>query len=137
MPDFNDAELELVRLEREIGLERGSYGKNAENRELARIDQALQDTSISNLNVLQAPTYSITPTKPRVLINLTLGLVLALTAGCFVGGVADLRHRPAPTTVEDPLIRKSWTIESFEGSMPPGHGESNHANGNGLPHVPR
>ncbi len=70
MTAFNGAEIELMRVERQIELEKASFSKFVQNRELARIDQELQEHSISNLNILQAPSYSITPTKPRVIVNL-------------------------------------------------------------------
>ena len=146
MPAFHDAEQEIVQLEREIGLEKASFSKNAESRELARIDQAMQETSISNLNILQAPSYSITPTKPRVVLNLALGFVLAVIASSGVAGVAELRYR-SPTAADDPLARTTWDIEPFVGTIPNGQAETHHGNGNGSvpigpaeggsPYVPR
>ncbi len=142
---FNDAELELTQLQRGIELEKTSFTKNAESRELARIDQALQETSISNLNILQEPSYSVTPTRPRVLVNFAFGFVLALIASCGVAGLAELRiRRPAS---EDPLARTTWNGESFQETLPAGRVDSNHGNGHatvhvspaerGSPHIPR
>ena len=90
---LNDHELTIARLEREIDLETANYKKYAENLEQARIDHELEMSSISNLNVLQPPTYSITPTKPRIVLNLALGFAGALAGGLGVGLVAERRRR--------------------------------------------
>lgn len=92
MRSFNDDELRIVRLERQIELGNVNFRKYAENLESARIDQALQDQSISNLNVLQAPTHSFTPSRPRVILNLSLGLVLAVFSAVAVAGMSEIRH---------------------------------------------
>ena len=146
MTTFNDAELELLRLEREIALEKASYGKSAENRERARINQAMQEQSISNLNVLQTPSYSVTPTKPRVIINMALGFVLALIASCGVVGLFEIRTR-RPSSPYDPPIRSTWDREAALEPVLAGYESSNHGNGHGsvqigpsdpnLRHTPR
>ncbi len=130
MSTFNDAELALVRLEREIKLETASFSKYAENRELARIDQALQEHSITNLNVLQAPSYSITPTKPQVLVNLVFGFVLASIASGGIAGLSELRSRPLPSAAY-PLGRSPWDADDSEMPVRVTNGEPHHGNGNG------
>ena len=112
---FNDAELELVQLERELQLEKSGFNKNAENRELARIDKAMQDHSISNLNVLQPPSYSITPTKPRVIVNMAMGFVLALISCGGVVGLAEIR-KGREGLADDPLAQTSWDADT---ALPP------------------
>jgi len=77
-------EVEIARLEREIEMGRANYKKKSDNLEQARIDHELEIKEISNLNMLQPPSYSITPTGPRRLVNLSLGAVLALSASLAV-----------------------------------------------------
>ena len=146
MSAFNNAELELVQLERELQLEKAGFNKNAENRELARIDKAMQDHSISNLNVLQTPSYSITPSKPRVIVNMALGFVLALISCCGVVGLAEIR-RGGSGLADDPLARTSWDADSALPPMMVGNDPPNIGNGHGhveicssesdLRHAPR
>jgi uncharacterized protein involved in exopolysaccharide biosynthesis len=146
MSAFNSAELELVRLEREIAREKTSFNKSAESRELARIDQAMQDEKISNLNILQAPSYSITPARPKVVVNMALGFVLALIACCGVVGLIEIRTR-RPGSADDPLNRTSWDgvgLEPILAGYDAGHGNGNghgtvqiSSSDPGLRHAPR
>ncbi|MEX0677392.1 MAG: GumC family protein [Pirellulales bacterium] len=82
---FNDNEAEFLRLQREIDIEAENYKRYSENLEQARINHELEMKNMSNLNVLQPPTFSVTPTSPRRLLNLALGLVVALASSLGVG----------------------------------------------------
>ena len=86
-----DCETQLAQLDREISIETTNYIKYCENLEQARINQELETTNISNLNVLQKPSYSITPASPKPLVNLGLGLVVALAASVGVGALREQR----------------------------------------------
>jgi polysaccharide biosynthesis protein PslE len=92
---LNSHEVDMARLTREIEMETANYKKYAENLEQARIDHELEMKNISNLNVLQLPTCSITPTRPRRLLNLTLGLFGALTMSLGVGLFLEQRRSGA------------------------------------------
>ena len=84
-------ETQLAQLDREISIETANYIKYSDNLEQSRIDQELESTNISNLNVLQQPTFSITPTSPKRLLNLSLGLVVAVVASVSVGVLREQR----------------------------------------------
>jgi uncharacterized protein involved in exopolysaccharide biosynthesis len=92
LAQLNAHEIEVSRLQREIDLETANYKKYAENLEQARIDSELEATNISSLNVLQEPTYSVTPTRPRRAMNLGLGLFGALAASLAVGLCLEQRR---------------------------------------------
>jgi uncharacterized protein involved in exopolysaccharide biosynthesis len=92
LTDINNHEVEIARLEREIAMETANYKKYSENLEQARIDHELQQRSISNLNLLQSPTYSITPTRPKHVLNLTLGLMGGLASSLMVGLFLEQRR---------------------------------------------
>jgi len=98
---LNDNEVRIAELTRRIDLETHNYRKYSENLEQARIDRALQDESISNLNILQPPTFSITPTRPRKLLNLALGLVVAVCASLATAVLAELLKPPAELNALD------------------------------------
>jgi uncharacterized protein involved in exopolysaccharide biosynthesis len=89
---LNNHELDMARLAREIEMETLNYRKYAENLEQARIDHELEMKNISNMNVLQPPTYSITPTRPRRFFNLALGLVGALATSLGLGLFLEQRR---------------------------------------------
>ncbi len=92
LTELNNTEAEIVRLEREVEMETANYKRYSENLEQARIDHELVTKNISNLNVLQPPTYSITPTRPRRLINLALGFFAAASASLGVGLCLEQRR---------------------------------------------
>lgn len=92
LAQLNKHEVEVSRLQREIELETANYKKYAENLEQARIDGELEATNISSLNVLQEPTYSITPTRPRRAMNLGLGFFGAAAASLAVGLCLEQRR---------------------------------------------
>lgn len=76
--ELNDTELRLVNLQRELGLQDTKYRKYSENREQARIDQAMETTKISNISVIQKASASLKPVKPRKTLNLALGFFLGI-----------------------------------------------------------
>jgi polysaccharide biosynthesis protein PslE len=79
--EINDTEFRLVTLQRELTLQDTKYRKYSENREQARIDQALETDKISNISVIQKATASLKPVKPRKALNLALGFFLGLLGG--------------------------------------------------------
>jgi uncharacterized protein involved in exopolysaccharide biosynthesis len=93
---LTDNNLRLAKLQREIQLQDAHYRKYSENLEQTRIDQALETQRISNINIVQPATYDIEPVRPRWLLNLGLGLVLAV-AGCvglpLLVEIWEARHR--------------------------------------------
>ncbi len=92
MAEFNDKESEFSRLERALEIETANYKRYAVSVEQARIDRELMSSNISNLNVLQEPTYSVTPTSPRRKMNLAVGLIVALASSAGVGLLLEQRR---------------------------------------------
>jgi uncharacterized protein involved in exopolysaccharide biosynthesis len=89
---LNNSETEIARLEREAEMVSANYKKYSEHLEQARINQELEMRNMSNLNVLQPASYSITPTKPRRILNLAIGLVAALASSLGVGLFREQRR---------------------------------------------
>ena len=71
---FNENELRVAELEREVEMLDGQYRKYSASLEQARIDRALELQNISNINIAQAATYEAIPVSPRPKLNLLLGL---------------------------------------------------------------
>jgi uncharacterized protein involved in exopolysaccharide biosynthesis len=95
---INENEVKIVRLEREIDIARATYRRYADNLEVARIDDELHNAKISSLNLLQPPSFSLTPASPNPKVTLGLGLVLACLSSLGVALVAEHRRRPALAT---------------------------------------
>jgi uncharacterized protein involved in exopolysaccharide biosynthesis len=92
---LNNSELEIHRLEREIDLAQTNYRNYAENLEVARINQELEDAKISSLNVMQPHSFSETPVSPQPLITLFVGFVLSTLGGVGVALFAHQRSSPS------------------------------------------
>lgn len=84
LKQLNDHEGLITRLEKEVELLQLNYRAYSEKLEQARIDQALEQQLISNVNVAQPPTYISKPIAPAKLPIVVLGFfVSALGAVCF------------------------------------------------------
>jgi uncharacterized protein involved in exopolysaccharide biosynthesis len=78
---INDSEMELAMMEREMALQEANYRKYSEKLEQARIDQALEIGKISNISIVQPPTYPVKPIRPRTTLNIALGILLGILGG--------------------------------------------------------
>jgi polysaccharide biosynthesis protein PslE len=76
--NFNENELQVAELGREVEMLDGEYRKYSASLEQARIDQALEIERMSNINIAQAATFEETPVSPRLRMNLLLGLAMGL-----------------------------------------------------------
>ena len=105
LKDFNENELRIANLQREIELDQANYRKYSANLEQARIDQALEDQRISNISVFQPASYEPKPVRPRKMIILLLGLATGLFGAVATALVAEqLDHRlRTPDDVERKL----------------------------------
>jgi uncharacterized protein involved in exopolysaccharide biosynthesis len=87
---INQCEIQIAQLQRAIDLTAANHGKYAASLESARIDSELQSARVSSLNLMQRPSYSITPVSPKPIQTLAGGLALAC---CMSGGVVFLAER--------------------------------------------
>jgi uncharacterized protein involved in exopolysaccharide biosynthesis len=81
--DLNDHELKIVELERRVKLLDANYETYAKGLEQARIDDALKNEGISNLSVVQTPSFVPKPSVPKT--GLTLILAVLAAAGGAIG----------------------------------------------------
>lgn len=80
---MNQAEMEIVQLERRIAVLQDNHRSYAGKLEQARIDDALEKEQISNVNIVQPATLEPRPVSPK------RTLIMALAAGLAVfGGLA-------------------------------------------------
>lgn len=87
-------EVGLVKLQRELDVLDAQYRRYAENLDQTRIDEALEASRISNLNVVEPPTLVLRPVRPVKLMNLLGGLI-----GSSALALAVLLWRDAPSGV--------------------------------------
>jgi uncharacterized protein involved in exopolysaccharide biosynthesis len=90
---FNDNDVRLAKLQREVDLKATEYRKYAENLEQTRIDQALKLEKISNVSIVQPATCELDPVRPKLLLNFGIGLVLALLGSGGLAWLAEQKSR--------------------------------------------
>jgi polysaccharide biosynthesis protein PslE len=102
---LNDSEFHITELVRRTELLDSSYRNYVNNREQARIDQALESNQISNVNVLQPATFTAKASSPRVGLTLALGFVLAGLAALMAAVIAEYfdRSTKTPEQIEELL----------------------------------
>ena len=74
---LNAHEGEISLLEQQVLRLQASHKSYAEKMELARVDQALQDGRISNVNIVQPATWESNPASPNSKLILLLGIAVA------------------------------------------------------------
>lgn len=86
---FNEQDLQINRLEREVELQGNAYRQYVANLEQARIDQALEDARISSITIVQPASFEMKPIRPRKLVNLAVGLMLGVFGGIGLAFLAE------------------------------------------------
>ena len=79
--DLNKHEVEIVELERRVKLLDANYETYAKGLEQSRIDEALKHDGISNLSVIQSPSFVATPAIPKKGLTLILAFFAAIGGG--------------------------------------------------------
>jgi len=78
---MNDNELSFAETQRQVAVQEATYKKSLERLEQARIDHALEMVKISNISIVQPPSYPVKPIRPRKALNMALGLFLGIIGG--------------------------------------------------------
>lgn len=86
---LNRGELVITRLQRDLELQTLQYRKYAESREQAEIDRSLEEKRISNISIVQPATRDTEPVRPRPLLYLGLGLVIAVVGSFALAVVSE------------------------------------------------
>jgi uncharacterized protein involved in exopolysaccharide biosynthesis len=90
---LNDDELRITDLSLKAKVLEESYLKYATNREQARIDSALETGRVSNVNVVQPPSYVAKASSPLAKMTLAMGFLVALAGAVLVALVAEYFDR--------------------------------------------
>jgi uncharacterized protein involved in exopolysaccharide biosynthesis len=86
---FNNQDLQIRRLEREVDLQDANYRQYVANVEQARIDDALEDERMASISVVQPASFEISPIRPRAMLNLAVGLMLGVFGGVGVAFLSE------------------------------------------------
>ena len=71
----------IERLERQVASDKEAYLSYVRKGEEARAAEALNQSRILNVSVVQTPTTPLEPVSPRIMLNLITGLLFALILG--------------------------------------------------------
>tara|TARA_R110002073_G_scaffold32779_2_gene99011 strand:- start:24107 stop:25537 length:1431 start_codon:yes stop_codon:yes gene_type:complete len=108
---LNDQEIVLAQGERRVNQLESEYLANLQRREQARIDEAMQLEKISNVSVMQAPTFVAIPVAPKKKLAMVAGFMLALMASC--GLALLIEYFREPVIQHDPSPAAEWRREPF------------------------
>ena len=103
--ELNDKEPQIAKLEQEVALCKSNYQIYSEKSEQSRIDNALQNERITNVNVIQPASFAASPISPHkasvLAAGLLCGVVLGIGAALFAERCDSSLKTPAD--VEDRL----------------------------------
>jgi uncharacterized protein involved in exopolysaccharide biosynthesis len=97
---LNQAEVQIVQLQREVTVSDKKYQRYAENVEEARIDRAMQESHISSLNIVQPATLQQKPVSPSKLLTALVAVLMSM-AGTAVIAYSAVRYDDTIATVSE------------------------------------
>ena len=86
----NEGERKLVGLQRHVDLLDANYRRYVENLEQVRIQKELENERISNVNLVQKPSFVDFPSGPSNLLIIALGMIASLCTACSVAVLCEL-----------------------------------------------
>jgi polysaccharide biosynthesis protein PslE len=103
---LNENEPQIAKLEQEVALCKANYKTYCEKSEQSRIDNALQNERITNVNVIQPASLVVSPVSPRKTSVLTFGLLGGIVLGIGAALIAEYLDPSlkTPGEVEDRLL---------------------------------
>lgn len=105
--NLNENELLVVSLEQEVSLCKANYATYSEKSEESRINSALQEERITNVNVIQPASLITKPVSPHKAAILVLGLIGGLLLGA---GAAFLAEYLDPTLKTADEVEESLAL---------------------------
>jgi len=120
----------IEQLERQVDLAQTNYRAYAEKLEQARINRALEDQEISNVNVVQPASFIAKPIGPKKSLIFALGLFVATFSalGFPIGREYLVRQLQAARAAMQPAAHGTSTINGTNGAHTVNGGKS--VNGN-------
>jgi uncharacterized protein involved in exopolysaccharide biosynthesis len=119
---LNDNEPQIAKLEQEVALCKANYTTYSEKSEQSRIDNALQNDRINNVNVIQPASLVASPVRPHkasvLAVGLLGGIVLGIGAALLAESLdpslktpADVENRLSlPVLVAIPRVSQRHTV---------------------------
>jgi uncharacterized protein involved in exopolysaccharide biosynthesis len=111
----NGGEIQLTNIQRHVDLLDMNYRRYVENLEQVRINRELESQQISNLNVVQQPSFVDFPVGASNRVIIAAGLIAAAAFACLVGMLCALAEPKAVFLMRsDDLPRRSEPVDVGE-----------------------
>jgi uncharacterized protein involved in exopolysaccharide biosynthesis len=94
------ATLTYASLQQKVAQLDTNYQLYMQKRDAARISEAMNEQGLINIGVAQSPTFSLSPVRPRPLIDSVLGVFTALLMACFAVYLAESGRQTISTAGE-------------------------------------
>jgi len=94
-----------------------NYQLYLQKRDAAQISEAMNQVGLINIGIAQSPTFSLSPVRPRPLIDSVLGVFTSLFLACFAVFVADANRQ----TIASPAELQSITPYPLLATVALGH----------------
>ncbi|WP_171190015.1 GumC family protein, partial [Alienimonas chondri] len=122
---LNGREAEVNRLQGEVALLAAKYTEYSERLEQARLDRDIAAERITNVNVVQPPTFVLKPVSPRKPLVLAAAFVLGCVGAGAIGLLNLPTDRPAVASEGDESNDSEINFEPVDekspvGAAPPG-----------------
>ncbi len=101
--NLNEQEGHIEELQQKVTLLKTNYGEYSQKLEQARIDRDLENERISNVNVVQAPTFNRKPVSPRKSLVLIAGFLVAVAVAFAIAFIKEFFDRTRSTESNDEI----------------------------------
>ena len=100
LKEFNEHEVLVASLQRNVTLLESQYFAHAKNLEQARIDRALEEDRISSINILQPATFRSDPVNPNKKLVFVVGVLFGVAGAIALTLIPELFHNTIRTDTE-------------------------------------
>lgn len=92
--------LEFSTLQQKVTTLASNYQNYIQKRDAASISEAMDEHGLLNIGIAQSPTFSISPVRPRPLIDTVLGLITSFFLASFAVYLAEAGRQTIATPAE-------------------------------------
>jgi capsular polysaccharide biosynthesis protein len=92
--------LAFTSLQQKVAQLNANYQLYLQKRDAAQISEAMNQEGLINIGLAQSPTFSLTPVRPRPIIDSVLGVFTSLFLACFAVFLADSNRQTIASPAE-------------------------------------
>ncbi|MEM6691189.1 MAG: GumC family protein [Planctomycetota bacterium] len=112
---FNEREAELLTLQKQVEVLEAEFLLHHERREQAHLSRKLQDSEVSNVNVIQPASFQERPVSPNKKLCALLGLVASVSSALGLAISRESKHlQTNPVGLIEDARRKETVVEQTD-----------------------